>query len=868
MSAFDLVILSSSPRDPTDSRKANRPKYGEPSSDDLPSLFEVIHQTKPKKTPLRSGSQAAQIPDDAITGFTSVAKLVKDGVYTLKPKEVDVWEVPSDTENTNTKRKPDRSQKRTKKQNLKVQEANPNGEYHPRPKRVPKRKSDECNDSVLKGVELSLGTELDKTATPLGTIEDHDPLERPDLPPRDANDNKMKPSSRPRKERRRKSSRERSEYFSPAAIQAHSRRTSPENINTADLSRAVSRKSNWTPPKHSELQGDVDRDILSGSVSPRPATDISSFLDRFAYAEADATVLSKSDVGGEALTKRRRIELVQPLNTPVSESPPAPVPVPIPEPKPPQVAPAKKKKGVRTITEIATAHYRLEPEQPPIEQAAMQSICNVLQAGQNPEPKPPSKATKRKKTGKLPKTNATITSKRKKNTEPKKKATKVAKPKLVSPKTVAERLHQQNILFGTASQLAADESPTFTRQIIQAMRESERDAPPVRRTSPPKSRFRRSVSGPSRNLWAAGARENEYDADMSLEEEPVSTKVSGFPSWSESLGLSGPRRGSSEADLKQNTQTSLPKSGEDEWVDIDRLMRDEPQTTSMDSKTDTSLRESLAGAGSSNIGLKSSAITISSDGTTPPRSSISSEGPFAFPSRHSSVRPTYPRPDAHLSQARLLSTSPAKKGRGRLNNTTEATIVNDEDVFLPIEDICDSEEGSTPSPPRRNPPPKKGAELQLVSGSAAGRQTGYLQPADVEAVGEFVLTTTEGTDAAFLKWVDHLRATLFPEITRRVKASTAPERDTEDDPRPFSWHERIMMYEPIIIEDLADWLRDEGLAKAEMPAEAQTGPYGSQRQAAKLKEVKLKAWMVQKWCEERSVCCIWREKQRWNRKQL
>lgn len=81
-------------------------------------------------------------------------------------------------------------------------------------------------------------------------------------------------------------------------------------------------------------------------------------------------------------------------------------------------------------------------------------------------------------------------------------------------------------------------------------------------------------------------------------------------------------------------------------------------------------------------------------------------------------------------------------------------------------------------------------------------------------------------------------SSLFPAISRALKNQ---ERD-KDDRSKLTWQEKMLLYDPIVLEDLTAWLKREGV-NAEDDA----------------KQYQLQAWMVQLWCEEHSVCCLWKE---------
>lgn len=69
------------------------------------------------------------------------------------------------------------------------------------------------------------------------------------------------------------------------------------------------------------------------------------------------------------------------------------------------------------------------------------------------------------------------------------------------------------------------------------------------------------------------------------------------------------------------------------------------------------------------------------------------------------------------------------------------------------------------------------------------------------------------------------------------KAVTTVPRTT--DPLQPSWHEKILMYDPIVVEDLAAWLNSGELTRVGYDDEVSSGE-------------------VKKWCESKSICCLWK----------
>ncbi|KAH0562845.1 hypothetical protein GP486_002532 [Trichoglossum hirsutum] len=76
----------------------------------------------------------------------------------------------------------------------------------------------------------------------------------------------------------------------------------------------------------------------------------------------------------------------------------------------------------------------------------------------------------------------------------------------------------------------------------------------------------------------------------------------------------------------------------------------------------------------------------------------------------------------------------------------------------------------------------------------------------------------------------------FDHITRAIVSQAQP----KDAPAMPNFHQKILMYDPIVLEDLAAWLNTKGLA--DIGVDAEVG-----------------AAEVRAWCEQNSVCCLWKE---------
>jgi hypothetical protein len=96
------------------------------------------------------------------------------------------------------------------------------------------------------------------------------------------------------------------------------------------------------------------------------------------------------------------------------------------------------------------------------------------------------------------------------------------------------------------------------------------------------------------------------------------------------------------------------------------------------------------------------------------------------------------------------------------------------------------------------------------------------------------LSVTEDTETSLMASPTTQEVSLFRYITQAVVG--APRTRDPADP---SWHEKMLMYDPIILEDLTAWLNSGQLDKVGYDGEVAPGD-------------------VKKWCESKSVCCLWR----------
>lgn len=172
-----------------------------------------------------------------------------------------------------------------------------------------------------------------------------------------------------------------------------------------------------------------------------------------------------------------------------------------------------------------------------------------------------------------------------------------------------------------------------------------------------------------------------------------------------------------------------------------------------------------------------------------------------------------PKAKTSEEKAALSLQSTPKKSKKQKDKVDEWHDNNDE--------IMDSEPDMTPSPRRRGKKAPPSPLPDLVSNAT-------------EAVAKRVNGIL--ANANHHQWPE-IQAKLFLDITLVVKGQT---RSTGG--QKLSWYEKMLLFDPIVIEDLTAFVNAEGL-----------------RITVKEKEEEIRGWMVQKWCEDNSVCCLWKE---------
>jgi hypothetical protein len=495
-------------------------------------------------------------------------------------------------------------------------------------------------------------------------------------------------------------------------------------------------------------------------------------------------------------------------------------------------------------------------------------------------------------------------------------------PKLMSPVSAAQRIARQNVLFGTSSQLAHEESPASLLELQQALKESELTsiAQPVKRNALAQFRSARRTSSSSGGMWSVAASCSQ-DNPFNTEQQVAQSVNPAHPPSLETAELTKPLA----AQITEDAQNLMK---EDVWNDIDDISLELSAVSLPDIKVRNQIvttqtttpgvpetnnfpssnlpRESLAKAvsnlatttGHNSIGFVKPEI-FHQPSESPKKRSLSCDDSIQAPLKDSRNSPQKNPPSAipndtmttTTSQSRAATTKPtthknegwtpvdelkepepvlqmapgvgnpvavkkprgrprknllrgvavdasikpaskpkpkakakvdgkSKIGKGKLKANSVETKADPNESCPLTDDIQDSQPELTPSPPRRQR--KKGTqahapELPLSTQEPAAKKTAKAASRKI----------------TLAHWAT-LKEAVCSLITAAVKR--APR---SSDPLKPSWYEKMLLYDPIVIEDFMAWLNDEGV-----------------RVRAHDEDRLLQPWMVQKWCEENSVCCM------------
>lgn len=589
--------------------------------------------------------------------------------------------------------------------------------------------------------------------------------------------------------------------------------TPEEEIDGLGLTEAVKRKTTWTPPASktkllsdfgfTDLTGDNTVDLATPDTSTEAVAAFGDLIANFGFTsnQRQGTTTKTGNGASISIAKKKLIELVSTANSPSTVSPPKKAP----------------KKKPRTLTELATAAYAEAPstdEPAPILHFLNSDATHIAKPARKSRSKSPVKGTRQA-------------------------------PILLSPESAMKQVANQDFVFGTSSQLAREESPTLLKDLHDAIQASLIQSDPVE--VPEEAAAARARS----NLWNAAFRDSNGDllsrGSVPSPETPVQ------PLTSTTLG--SPRNETREP-ISESEDAFLPTSAQPDTVASPNTTRDAvasnlkqeyspkktilasqvqakppvkqkgPEIPNFTTYTTAQLAKEVASYGFKPVKSRTGMITLlekcwegkhkaalQSLDVNSTKKPSKTQGKTQLDDVQSPKRPRgRPRKDSLVtkspvtkpvsSRARKLSTP--KGSNGSKSRATKVTETKDS-----VEEISDSDVLLTPSPPRRR-------------GSQVGRPPLPLQ------------LSADDLGSSPSRSSSQEQKVLFEHVTRAI-TTASPTKD----PQNPTWHEKILLYDPIVLEDLAAWLNTGGLGKVGWDGE-------------------ISALEVKKWCESNSICCLWK----------
>jgi len=146
--------------------------------------------------------------------------------------------------------------------------------------------------------------------------------------------------------------------------------------------------------------------------------------------------------------------------------------------------------------------------------------------------------------------------------------------------------------------------------------------------------------------------------------------------------------------------------------------------------------------------------------------------------------------------------------------------------------------------PRRSTSPKRGLDIstprrrnspiEIEDSDMESDSDDPFASSPSSSRGSRELSIAEEADMSLVASPTTQQVSMFAYITKAV--TSAPRAKDPADP---SWHEKMLMYDPIIVEDLTEWLNSGELGRVGYDAEVAPND-------------------VKRWCESKSVCALWR----------
>ena len=486
---------------------------------------------------------------------------------------------------------------------------------------------------------------------------------------------------------------------------------------------------------------------------------------------------------------------------------------------------------------------------------------------------------------------------------------------IFSPEEAVKSSDQQDLVFGTCSQLQREDSPDMLRDTQIAVQESEKEFTRGMGQLTHSARYSSVLSrlATQRNLWSVAARDTEGQlADVEvvdLVDSPEASKPKasslnnekGTEDHSSATYSSRPSdvlqaKALAPADAPINEALPALTSHTVEQLECEepknqQKTRSKPPLPYYKGKTDLQLASEVQRYGLKPPKNREKLIEllekcwVAKHGLDLQEAREELQSKTTAGMTFSASEPKKVEQEPNTKQAKTATQSKITKARSqsrpnvpeltRKSRETSATAAvvkedkqhnpkpklkerqpNPKRSFIDVEEIQDSEDEFLPSPSAilnefLVSPPRKGK--QSNKDTKQNRQelpTSTIpsspSPRSSLALDSSLSPTRQTKKSRTIPPVSAKRdLDLGEQITKAVRAQ--PRRKQSSSPvttgtrkRP-TWHEKILMYDPIYLEDFTSWLNTEGLALVDEDREVAIG-------------------FVRQWCESKGICCCFRVK--------
>ncbi|PYI01035.1 hypothetical protein BO78DRAFT_354437 [Aspergillus sclerotiicarbonarius CBS 121057] len=642
------------------------------------------------------------------------------------------------------------------------------------------------------------------------------------------------------------------------------------------LEQAMTRRLDWTP-----TQNKTKRIIeLDGrSRSDDNGSGFGNLLSEYGFS-GTATPTSDyvaSENGGP--TKRRRIELVDP-----------------------GIYPATKQSAVdvngKDNTEDESHHSTSDAQKKPKKRATKFTTLTARVTAKYINESAESSSIVDKETVAI-EGNSTTKSRGSRSKKKGQQSLKSREPEFVvlSPEEAAKSFENQELIFGTCSQLEREDSPATIRELQAAIHESEQSMVSDANRRPYQKLSKGTSSAVSRftgsgNLWSVASRDvdgslmqvevvdlvdsPDRSGPVALGEQP-SNDSRGSPIQNDTPEPEATSTISNDPSIlfTQTTQTEN-KRAENATSQVSKSHTPMPQYSGF---TDAQLSKQIAKYGFKPLKGRKKMIELlqkcweSQNGTSSgPTDETAQQHPSANSVSESVSSQSKPsNTTTGRRTARKTNTNSKGKPQSRASKPTaeDSTAVDTsrERTSLPPSTSLDKATRTTIGQTPRKTPTFSFADVEEIEDSEdeailspSRPQNRFLQhtttiPNPSLPTSHAPSTPTRLTSKNISTHVTATSTTTetplpLPNLSNQIAAAirAQPQSTTSSKPhkrRIPTWHEKILMYDPIPLEDFTTWLNTEGLSLVNENREVNAG-------------------FVRRWCESKGICCCYRPKKKEN----